>query len=585
MEIKNKATKIELFNFSTRPMRAFHMSWFAFFLCFFAWFGIAPLMAIVRDELSLTKAQIGNTIIASVSITIVARLFIGWLCDKIGPRLSYTWLLLLGSIPVMGIGFAQSYETFLLFRLGIGAIGASFVITQFHTSVMFAPNVVGTANATSAGWGNLGGGVTQMVMPLVFAAFIAFGLTNFWSWRMSMVVAGAVCAITGVAYYYLTTDLPDGNYKDLGISAARQKVEGGGFLDACKDKRSWFLFFVYAASFGIELTINGMAALYYMDYFGLGIKTAGLVAGLFGLMNIFARTTGGIIGDKFGHKWGLKGRVRWLFIAVFIEGLALLLFSRMTILPYAIGVMVVFSLFVQMSEGATYSVVPFINKKALGSISGIVGAGGNMGAVAAGFMLKSMDWRDALFYLGFMVLAFSFFALMVRFSPAAEKEAKIAHDAALAERKRLHALEDKPASSGLALPEFLSHIRPLDVLRVFLGGALAIKGIYFITNMGEIEGLAGSLGLFQNLAAWFVIFAHIVGGIALMIGFGTRIASAVNALVMVGAVFFVHAGSGLFKDGQDLQFSLLILICLLVITWSGSSKFSLDHVLNPKEEV
>ena len=122
MEVNHKATKINLFNFSTPQMRAFHMSWFAFFLCFFAWFGIAPLMAVVREELSLTKAQIGNTIIASVAITIVARLFIGWLCDRIGPRITYTWLLVLGALPVMGIGFAQSYETFLLFRLGIGYV-------------------------------------------------------------------------------------------------------------------------------------------------------------------------------------------------------------------------------------------------------------------------------------------------------------------------------------------------------------------------------------------------------------------------------------------------------------------------------
>ena len=109
MEVRNKATSIDLFNLRTPQMRAFHMSWFAFFLCFFAWFGIAPLMPYVRDELGLTKEQIGNTIIASVSITIVARLFIGWLCDRICPRLSYTFLLLLGSLPVMGIGLASDY--------------------------------------------------------------------------------------------------------------------------------------------------------------------------------------------------------------------------------------------------------------------------------------------------------------------------------------------------------------------------------------------------------------------------------------------------------------------------------------------
>ena len=117
MDFKNKAQKINLLDFKSPQMRAFHMSWFAFFLCFFAWFGIAPLMKVVRDELGLTKAQIGNLIIASVSMTIIFRLLIGYLCDKVGPRIAYTWLLVLGSLPVMGIGLATSYESFLMFRV------------------------------------------------------------------------------------------------------------------------------------------------------------------------------------------------------------------------------------------------------------------------------------------------------------------------------------------------------------------------------------------------------------------------------------------------------------------------------------
>ena len=431
MNFQNKATKINLFNFSSIPMRAFHMSWFAFFLCFFAWFGIAPLMAIVRSELGLTKAQIGNTIIASVAITILARLLIGWLCDKIGPRLSYTWLLVLGSIPVMGIGFARDYESFLLFRLAIGAIGASFVITQYHTSLMFAPNVVGTANATTAGWGNLGGGVTQMVMPLIFSALLAFGVGEFWGWRISMVIAGAVCMITGLAYFKLTKDTPEGNFSDLRKAGRMPKANQlrGTFTEACKDRRVWALFLIYGACFGIELTINNIAALYFIDYFGLGLKTAGIVAGLFGLMNIFARTLGGAFGDKFGMKWGLKGRVRWLFIGLLCEGIALMLFSRVSVLPFAIGSLILFSLFVQMSEGATFSVVPFINKRALGSVAGIVGAGGNFGAVTAGFLFKgSLTWPTALLILGVLVTACSFLTYFVRFSAVDEMEVKMEMD-------------------------------------------------------------------------------------------------------------------------------------------------------------
>src|SRR5262245_37708408 len=145
-----KATRIKLFSFSTPQMRAFHMSWLAFFVCFFAWFAVAPLMPVIKDDFGLTKDQIANINIAAVGITILVRLLVGPMCDKYGPRAVYSTLLVLGAIPVVGIAFAQSYASFLVFRLAIGAIGASFVVTQYHTSVMFAPNVVGTANAASA---------------------------------------------------------------------------------------------------------------------------------------------------------------------------------------------------------------------------------------------------------------------------------------------------------------------------------------------------------------------------------------------------------------------------------------------------
>ena len=406
-------------------MRTFHMTWFAFFLCFFGWFGIAPLMAIVREDLSLTKEQIGNTIIASVAITVVARLFIGWLCDKIGPRKSYTWLLALGSIPVMTIGLADSYETFLLFRLAIGAIGASFVITQYHTSVMFAPNVVGTANATTAGWGNLGGGVTQMAMPLVLGGVMTFVASESLGWRVAMIIPGLALLVTSYLYWKVTEDSPDGDYVSLrkqGSMDGSEKVTGQ-FLKACADYRVWALFVIYGACFGIELTINNIAALYFHDYFDLGLATAGLVAGLFGLMNIFARTLGGVVGDKWGAKWGLRGRVWFLGMILFLEGLALMLFSQQTVLPIAIGTLILFSLCVQMSEGATYSVVPFINKKALGAVAGIVGAGGNAGAVAAGFLFRSeaLTWPQALLILGAIVTVCSFLAFAVRFSEADEQ--------------------------------------------------------------------------------------------------------------------------------------------------------------------
>ena len=416
-----KATKINLLDFKSPPMRAFHITWITFFICFFGWFGIAPLMPVVREDLGLTKGQIGNIIIASVAITIFARLFFGWLCDRIGPRLSYTILLLVGSVPLLFIGVSNSYESFLLFRLAIGVIGASFVITQYHTSVMFAPNVVGTANATAAGWGNMGGGVTLMVMPLVFAAFVGMGYLSNDAWRYSMVIPGIALFVMGLVYYFFTQDTPDGNLLALRKTNPEYKVKAndskGSFVTACRDYRVWVLFLAYGACFGIEITIDNIATLYFVDYFQLGLKEAGIIAGTFGMMNIFARALGGIFGDKAGKKWGLKGRIMILGAFLFFEGLGIMLFSSMDVLVWAIATMLLFALFLKMSNGATYAVVPFINQKAMGAVSGIVGAGGNVGAVIAGFLFTSetISYRESLFTIGIAVTLISFVSLVLGF--------------------------------------------------------------------------------------------------------------------------------------------------------------------------
>ena len=421
-DLTSKAQKINLLDFKTPPMRAFHLTWMTFFLCFFGWFGIAPLMPIVRKDLGLTQAQIGNIIIASVSITIFARLLIGWLCDKIGPRICYSVLLIVGSIPVMLIGLSNSYESFLLFRLAIGVIGASFVITQYHTSIMFAPNVVGTANATVAGWGNMGGGVTLMIMPLIFGAFIGLGYLDEMAWRYSMVIPGVALMAMGFIYYFFTQDTPDGNLSELRKNnpnyIAKKGDEKGSFWTACKDFRVWILFLAYGACFGIEITIDNIATLYFVDHFDLGLKEAGIIAGLFGMMNIFARALGGIFGDKAGNKFGLKGRIFILGIFLLLEGLGIMLFSTMDVLFWAIVTMLIFALFLKMSNGATYSVVPFINKRAIGAVSGIVGAGGNVGAVLAGmlFATSNVSYQKSLLIIGIAVSIVSVFAMLMALS-------------------------------------------------------------------------------------------------------------------------------------------------------------------------
>lgn len=447
MNSSAKATKLELLNFKSLPTRTFWITALAFFMCFFAWFGIVPFMPYVVKDLGLSPDQKWNSIILAVTGTVFARLLIGKLCDKYGPRICYTWLLTLGAIPVILIGFVQTPMQFLICRLFIGFIGASFVITQFHTSIMFAPNIVGTANATSAGWGNLGGGANRLGMPLIAAAVVSFGIAQEDAWRYSMIIAGVICFLMGIVYFFFTQDTPEGNYKELRATGRlpKPKKDEASFTTALKDYRVWILFIVYASCFGMELTVYGTMDDYLQNTFNLERTTAGNLVLSFALMNIFARTLGGFFGDKFGNSKGLRGRVLFLAAILAVEGIMIATFSSISAsFIVAFIFLIGFSLSVQMAEGATFSVVPFINKKAIGSISGIVGAGGNVGAFLAAILLKSK-------------------------SAVAEKAAIIANEGATQEV--IDAAQSVAASSAVSSGYFLIGF----VVLITAGLSLAIK--------------------------------------------------------------------------------------------------------------
>ncbi|MGA0560282.1 NarK family nitrate/nitrite MFS transporter [Larkinella sp. VNQ87] len=410
---------LPVFSFKGIQMRTFHITWLTFFVCFFGWFGLAPLMPAIRADLGLTKPEVGNTIIAAVSATIFARLFVGKLCDTWGPRKTYTALLVIGAFPVMLVGLAHDYTTFLLFRLAIGVIGASFVITQFHTSMMFAPKIKGTANAVAGGWGNLGGGITQLAMPLIMATIVGFGYTKPEAWRLAMIVPGVMMLVMAFIYYRFTKDTPNGNFEDS--QRVTEKGEKVSFWKACADIRVWALALAYGCCFGMEITFDGVASLYFFDNFHLKETEAGFWAMLFGFMNIFARALGGIVADKVGSKYGMRGKGVLLAGMLLLEGLGIMLFANAGSLPLAILSMITFALFLKMANGGTYAIVPFVNPKAVGVISGVVGAGGNIGGMLMGFLFKSqsISYGQAFLYIGGIVAATGLLLFLVNFSKTA----------------------------------------------------------------------------------------------------------------------------------------------------------------------
>ncbi|XP_058091900.1 high affinity nitrate transporter 2.5-like [Magnolia sinica] len=382
VDSEHKATEFRLFSVAAPHMRAFHLSWLSFFACFVSTFAAPPLLPIIRDNLNLSTTDIGNAGIASVSGAVFARVAMGTACDLMGPRLASALLSILTAPAVYATATANSAAAFLLVRFFTGFSLALFVSTQFWMSSMFSAPVVGIANGFSGGWGNLGGGATQLIMPLVYSLICHLGATSFTAWRIAFFIPATFQVLTAFAVLAFGQDLPDGNFSRLHESGNKPKDQFSKvFYRGITNYRGWILALTYGFCFGVELTIDNIIAEYFYDRFNLKLHTAGIIAASFGLANIISRPGGGILSDVMGKRFGMRGRLWSLWVVQSLGGLFCILLGQVGSLGASIGVMIAFSLFVQAACGLTFGIVPFVSRRSLGVVSGMTGGGGNVGAV------------------------------------------------------------------------------------------------------------------------------------------------------------------------------------------------------------
>jgi NNP family nitrate/nitrite transporter-like MFS transporter len=429
--------------------RAFHFSWLSFFVAFTGWFALVPAMEYIIDDtdndVGLNQAKTSN--IVSVLGTIFIRFALGPICEKYGARRPQAGLLLGGGALVLLSATISSSASLYALRFFIGLVGGAFVPCQYWTSLMYAKVRVGTANAFAGGWGNLGGGWALFFMGTLISAIRGSGIEESQAWRLAMIVPGAIMLIVALPMVFMSDDCPQGHWDNrLYNDPSRRKSDSDEKLVTkveststsskaiATDYRVWILAVIYAACFGVELAINNSISSYLYRYFNvdglsddgrvcddldtqssdkypsecasLDKDTASQIAAMFGLMNLFARALGGMVSDYAFHKWGMRGRLWTLFITLLGEGIMLFIFSSVTGVESAIVVLIFFSIFTQASEGATFAVVPFVNSSNIGTVAGIVGAGGNIGAVSWSSMFKAIvSQRDSYQILGGIVIA------------------------------------------------------------------------------------------------------------------------------------------------------------------------------------
>ena len=467
--------KMNLLNLSDPKIKTLHVTWFAFFLTFVVWFSHAPLLVFIKEAFDLSSAQVKALLILNVALTIPARIVIGILVDKFGPRIIFSCLLISAFFLCTGFAMANSFEQLALFRFLLGFVGAGFVIGIRLVGEWFPAKQVGIAEGIYGGWGNFGSAAGAMTLPTLA---LAFGGDD--GWRYAIGLTGVIAGIYGIFFYITARNTPKGStyfkpkksgglevsswkdfyfyigmnipmYLALGVLAWKLSPTGVELLSTETMVIMWVglvvLFFVqvnaiwqvnkenlthgvadiekydfkqvaildvaYFVTFGSELAVVSMLPLFFLETFeGISAVQAGLLASGFAFMNLVARPTGGWFSDKFGRRKSLM---------VFVGGLTIgyIVLSQVDgtwMIPLAVLATMCCSFFVQAGEGAVFAIVPLVKRRMTGQIAGMAGAYGNVGAVTYLTVLSFVDYSTF-----FLVIAGSagiiFFATMFMNEP------------------------------------------------------------------------------------------------------------------------------------------------------------------------
>lgn len=425
---------------STEPkIRTLHLTWLAFFVSFIVWFNHAPLMAAIQETFKLSKQEVAALLILNVALTIPARIVVGMLVDKLGPRLMYSALLAISGGLCLVFAFAESFTMLAITRFLLGFVGAGFVVGIRMIGEWFPAKETGLAQGIYAGFGNFGSAAAGVTLPTLA---LYFGGAEGWRWSIG--TTGIVAIVYALIYYVAVSDTPKGStYFKPKKMGAMEVTSKGDFVVYClmqaplvlalgvlawklgpanlallspvatwacyiglaayyaqqiydtwrinksvfsapvpeihryKFRQVAALDFAYFITFGSELAVVSLLPLYFKDTFGLSLSMAGLLGASFGATTFFARPAGGWLSDRFGRR-------NVLLVCLAGTAAGYLAMSRMTPelgIAYAVAATFVCSLFVNAGNGAVYAMLPMIKRRLTGQIAGMVGAYGNVGGV------------------------------------------------------------------------------------------------------------------------------------------------------------------------------------------------------------
>ena len=133
------------------------------------------------------------------------------------------------------------------------------------------------------------------------------------------------------------------------------------------------------------------------------------------------------------------------------------------------------------------------------------------------------------------------------------------------------------------------HPKWLDIIRILLGVFLCYKGIDFLRNTSVLIGLMSGIPSFGSfmvvLLAHVVPFAHILGGLLLVMGLFTRFACIIQIPILIGALIFIHAAKEVLLPYSELYITIVVLLLLIYFLIIGNGPWAFKIAEEEKRKV
>ncbi|WP_088831386.1 nitrate/nitrite transporter [Paenibacillus tyrfis] len=355
-------------------------SFLYFDMSFMVWVLLGPLAVIIAGEFGLNAAEKANLVALPILGGSVLRLVLGYLTDKIGPKLTGQIGLGITLVPLLwGWRFADTIGEMYAIALLLGIAGASFAAALPLASRWYPPQYQGLAMGI-AGAGNSG-----TIFATLFENRIA---QYFGGWHVVFGIAIIPIVLTLIVFSILAKDSPN-------QPAPKKLADYGKVL---KQRDSWLFCLLYGVTFGGFVGLSTYLTIFFNTQYGLSPVKAADFTALCVIGGSFFRPVGGWLADKIGGIHMLRS----------LYGIVALLMAGISVLPpLAVTTTLLFvaMMCLGMGNGSVFQLVPQRFREEIGIITGIVGAAGGLGGFFLPKILGDLKLATGSFTSGFLILS------------------------------------------------------------------------------------------------------------------------------------------------------------------------------------